>query len=413
MIRRAGHFRGAKAVDSLPTRDDTGPTLEVKWRSWAQQESFRRYVTNDMSGLHATDMPYRLAMYLFYRDARSSMSVLSPPLISYAEFTTALPCRKEMWEAKSADSWKTAYLAHPQEEDKALQARTSLLDDSTHIYSRQQVIDSDISVLLMIAAVWQQLWQYREMVTAAKFSGKQGARHDGLVMNSRRLELTQRLDHIRMNAQEWDVKMNPAACLFLEQCLMHLYVSLEDVQLLAGKEGEEEARRILPSLTAWAESSDARQAVFHAGQVFRAAKKHQKFMLRNASAVAVYHAGLVFWAYAVLLKTDSATLNDASPPATRQSMDFVRVDRPEGPELKRFLMLGRGVPCIEASPSSDTGTQTVQEVPLSEPAEVMETITRVLQKQHEGGKGSVPPLLENLSNLMHSLGNATVGRGAR
>lgn len=338
------------------------------------------------------------------------MSLLSPPLISYAELTTALPCRRELWEAKTATKWKAEYVARPQGDNKKPQPRKSLLNDSTYAFSRLQAIDLDMSVLLMAAATWSQLWQYREMVTSTKLSTKQGSRHDSLVMNSRRAELTHMLEHIRMNAQECDVKLKPAACLLLEQCLMHLCVSLEDVQLLAGKEGEEEARQILPGLSAWAESAEARQALFHAGQVLRAAKEHQKFMLRDASAVAVYHASLVFWAYAVLVKSDSVNLHDSSLGEARRSADFVKVDGPEGPELKRFIMLGRGIPCIQAQfPTTDAHVEN--EVQLSESAEVMETITRLLQRQHEGGWSGRPPLLENLSNLMHSLGRATVNRG--
>lgn len=51
MVRRAGHFRGAKSVDAAPQEDDEGSALEIKWRTWVQQESFKRYVvaTNEWS----------------------------------------------------------------------------------------------------------------------------------------------------------------------------------------------------------------------------------------------------------------------------------------------------------------------------------------------------------------------------
>src|ERR1700742_1695186 len=113
------------------------------------------------------------------------MSVLSPPLISYAEVTSNLPCRRELWEAKSASKWKNVYLAHAEEDNKRSQPRTSLLDESRQIFSCKNAIDLDMTMLLMTAAVWPRLWQYREMVTATKLSNQQGLRHhESLVVNS-------------------------------------------------------------------------------------------------------------------------------------------------------------------------------------------------------------------------------------
>lgn len=192
---------------------------------------------------------------------------------------------------------------------------------------------------------------------------------------------------------------------------MHLYVSVEDAQLLAGKEGEEESRRIFPIMSTWVKSPDARQALFHAGQILRAAKEHEKFMLRDASAVAVYHASLVFWTYAVTSRGDSNVMPDTSPstsashPSSSQISDLIRLDDVESSEVRRFLVLGRGTPCIRSQIQTEDGP-VVRDIPLSEPAEVMKTTARILQNKYEGGERSNPPLIDNLSKLMHSLGRA-------
>lgn len=342
------------------------------------------------------------------------MSLLTQPLVSYAEITTAPPCHKDLWEASTALHWKTAYLKHHRDEDRTLDTRRAFLDDSGYIFRHQHTLDVDTSLLLATANIWPQLWQYLEMVKSARYSGAHDSRHGSLVANSRRQELLQMLEHIRMNAREWHLELRPAAWLLHEQCSMHLYVSLEDVQLLAGREGEEEARRIFPTMTTWAESAEARQALFHAGQILRAAREHQKFMLAGASAVAVYHASLAFWAYAVTLKNDSTSLvrNFATEPATPRGLDFVRLDGEDGPQIRRFLVLGRGTPCIQAQVQKDD-TVVVRDVPLSEAAEVMKATARILQKQHEGGETNIPPLLQNLSKLMHSLGRAILARSLR
>lgn len=340
------------------------------------------------------------------------MSLLSQPLISYAELTTSAPCRKDLWEAGTALQWKTIYLQYCRDQERVVHARRAWLDDSTYIFQNQRYFDIDTSLLLVTTSIWPQLWQYHEMVTAARNSRSRDDRHGSLVLSSKRQDLLQLLEFIRMNTKEWHVDLKPAMWLLHEQCSMHLCVSLEDVQLLAGKEGEEECRRIFPILKVWVKTPEARQALFHAGQILRAAREYEKFMLRDASAVAVYHASLIFWAYAIASRGDYNTSADPtlSHSTGSRSLDFIRLDDVEGPEIRRFLILGRGIPCIQAHVQTEDGL-VVREVPLSEPAEVMRTTSRILQKQYDGIERGNPPLVDNLSQLMLLLGKAYVPDG--
>lgn len=342
------------------------------------------------------------------------MSLLTQPLISYAELTVSPPCHRDLWEATTASQWKTVYLRQGRDGDSMPHARRIFLEDTDHIFRTRGTLDVDASILLATAMVWPQLWQYREMVTSVKHSRSHDERHTSLVVTSRRQELTQMLERIRMTVREWHVDLIPAAHLLHEQCSMHLCVSLEDVQLLAGKEGEEEARRIFPSMRAWADSAEARQALYHAGQILRAAKGYPNFMLRDASAIAVYHASLTFWAYGVTCKNDVASSfeSPSTGASSAGSLDFVRLDGEDGPGVRRFLVLGRGAPCIQDEVQTGDAL-VIREVPLNEPAELMRTTTRILQNNHERGGKSNPPLMENLSKLMHSLGKACLTRRPR
>jgi hypothetical protein len=195
---------------------------------------------------------------------------------------------------------------------------------------------------------------------------------------------------------------------------MHLHASLEDVQLLAGREGEEEARRVFPTLTAWVESTDAREALFHAGQVIRASREYHRLMLRDAAAVAVYHASLVFWAYAVLSRNHGAegAQNPASLATNSKAVFHVRLDDEHGLEVQRFVMFGKGIPCISRQ-MAEQDNGGFREVPVKDVGEVMNTITKLLHAQHQGEENSCPPLLANLSKLMQSLGKAAVKKKHR
>ncbi|RMD44988.1 hypothetical protein DV735_g75, partial [Chaetothyriales sp. CBS 134920] len=419
MVRRAGHYRFQRAAELCPQDADDGPTLDSKWRNWITHESFKR-----------------LALYVFYRDTRSSMSLLAPPLVSYAEVATSLPCHRSVWLAKTAKEWKQAYQSQIGEGRIQPPSIRSCMDDSTPIFEHQSVVDVETSLLLVNAAVWPLIWQFREMKSVSKFRTSRDLLHGSSTMNSRLHEVTQLLDHIQLSSSEWLGQMEPAAVWLLqEQCLMHLYASLEDVQVLAGREGEEEARRIFPTLTAWVDSTESRQALVHAGQVIRAARMYQRPLLRDA-AVAVYHASLVFWVYSVLSRpqtTDSSAGGGggsssqgqptAMPPAPPNSSILVRLDCESTVQVQRFVTFGKGIPCLgkqlettaqaddNNSNSNSNGNDLVpRDVLLKDTAEIMAVITKLLRTPYEDEEGSCPPLVENLSKLIEALGKAAVRR---
>ena len=203
--------------------------------------------------------------------------------------------------------------------------------------------------------------------------------------------------------------MQPEAVLVYEQSLMNLHVSFEDVQLFAGKEGEDEARRVYPLLTQWAGSRESRQAVWHAGQVLRAAKQYRSKSLRDFSAIALYHASLALWAHAVI----------SSPPKKRGESgrasidsgiaaenDLVWLDGEDGPGVQRFLVLQRGTPAIRRWTDNIDTERKDSYAALSNPKAVMDIIIDILRRKSKGEDKSCPPLVENLSQLMRDLGNA-------
>ena len=335
------------------------------------------------------------------------MSLLSQPLISYAEVTAELPCSKELWLCRTAEEWKITYLGRGEDMNKPLPSVRSCIDDSTHIFEDQGSVDVQMSLLLTIAVMWALVWQYREMKSAAR-SRSTGDQHKStMTMSSRHQEILHMLQHTNLNATEWLGEMPPKTRLLHEQILMHLYVSLEDVQLLAGKDGEEETRRVIPILSSWAGSTDARKALFHAGQVIRAAKDFPPFTLRDSPAVGVYHASLVFWAWAVFSrKHERANVPSQSAGTT----NLVVIDGGESAELQRFLVLGKGIPCIQGISEGSTPTTVI---PLKHIAEVMKTINGTLQRHFNEDERTCPTLLENLTKLMQSLGRAASGTKGR
>jgi hypothetical protein len=207
--------------------------------------------------------------------------------------------------------------------------------------------------------------------------------------------------------------------------MMSLHVSLDDIQLFAGREGEDEARKIFPQVRAWTRDSDSRKAVWHAGQVFHHAKAFEKTRLRDFYAVATYHATLVLWVWGMVTSGSSRQSGIATPVGTgmpqqpslqgtfamAKSKAKVVLDGPESKSTKAFVQLGHGTPGLQiavrpANEMLDARPSSTSEVfcSLFDSRGVMSTAARVLKGNFPHTKGSLPPLVANLSNLLDELG---------
>jgi Fungal specific transcription factor domain/Fungal Zn(2)-Cys(6) binuclear cluster domain len=396
MLRRAGHFRRSKAHFIIPLPSDDGEALETKWRNWVEAESFKR-----------------LAFHLFINDAQASMSLLAPPLISYAELSVELPQSRALWLAKNAHDWKGLCLAKGSGD--RLPHLAQCIHDVTPLSKSQGLVDLQMSILIILYGIWSLIWEYRQLNSVAKLQSAEHRWNGALMSSSWHQELCQLLYHFRMHASEWEDGMKPEAILIHERSLMNLHVSFEDVQLFAGKEGDEEARRAYPLLKQWAETRESRQAVWHAGQVLRAATECHPKQLREFSAVALYHASLAFWAYAVVSRPSKSARKQPLPASQHQSNvtdhELVWLDGEDGPDVQRFIAVGRGMPVIRDWTKDSGAEQEEKYAALSDVKAVMDITITILRQNETSDERMSPPLVKNLSQLMRDLGNAALGIG--
>jgi len=217
-----------------------------------------------------------------------------------------------------------------------------------------------------------------------------------LISSSWHKDLLQLLTSFRLTLP--DLEPLPVQAVLVEELLLlNLYMSFEELQIFAGKDGIDDARRVYPILRQWYDRQDSRQAVVHAGQVIRAARAMPLDHLRDFYAIAVYHAGLTFWAYSIL-----SARRDPAKPLTG---DIVILDG--GNSAEKFVQVGRGIPAICRNGDEQGGQsgQPRSSVPLGDLKTVMEIITGILHANC-GNQLPVPPIVENLSRLMRELGNA-------
>jgi hypothetical protein len=196
-----------------------------------------------------------------------------------------------------------------------------------------------------------------------------------------------------------------------ELFMMNLHVSFDELQLFAGKEGSEEAQRVYPLLKTWFENRKSRQAVWHAGQVIRAALAFPPNQLRDFYAVALYHASLAVWVYGMvslgssrsrMRKNENVNLNGG------EENEIVCLDGEDTAEARRFIAISRGIPAIHELSSQLQGRQEegVGFARLDNPKAVMEVVIGILTRNCTAGNNGLAPLIENLAQLVRDLGNA-------
>lgn len=355
------------------------------------------------------------------------------PLISYADLELPFPMTRSLWEAKCAQDWRDTYLSSLGPGPGSTERLPSLVDtlrdmSAWHLHGR---IDHHLSALVILHGLSALIGEYHRL----KFIARGASKHwNALVINSRQQELAQVLTHFRMlshplsstsssnlsSTSTSDLSSSSSSkcqiSLLHEVISMFLFMSLEDLQLFAGKEDKLEARRVYDSALEWINSTDSRRAIWHAGQVLRAARCLQRSgagagVLTGFLAVGVYYASLAFWSYGVVSRAN----DNINKPGVGIGLDMelglglglegnegeevVFLDGEEDGTVQRFVSLGRGRPALRPFQGGITG-----EVVVSDPGRVMDVARSLLVG--DAPVESLPPLVQGLVQLMGDLGRA-------
>lgn len=339
-----------------------------------------------------------------------------PPLLCASEMTLELPSSRELWTAGNAKQWRDLYVQlDDSSQDKSISIAHGIPQVGEILGYRG--LDTSLSAMVIVHSAWGAVWNHLQLNTLVRGqSTTQNSTNGGLLApNPWDNSISQLLEQLRFIFSDWGDRFRPEMALVLERIILSLHVSFEQVQLFAGKAGEEEARRVLPGLRQWVVTKDARKAVWYAGQVLRAAAKCSAKVLQHFNALCVYHAGMTFWTYAVLLDASSSQQRPQpdhqqafSSNAASEDSELVWLDGPDGPRIQKFIALNRGKPVIRHFTQGDYAeTGPGRAIPLTNAKAVMNVCIELLQRgTGVGGDGTSMPLVENLSQLMRDLGTA-------
>lgn len=382
MLRRAGRFRKVNQISFAPLPQDSGEALHRKWRDWVEQESFKR-----------------LAFHAFLVDAQTSMALLTNPIISYAELAIPFPESPDLWHAEDAEQWKNIYLSRPRPQHHHQLSLVHFLREPIEVPDHYDV---HFSRLIILHGIWGMIWQHSQLLTAVSRPG-----HANAALALRHQDLLQVLQHFRINLSAGHEAPCPQTSLFLELLPMYLHSSLDEIQLFAGREDLDDARRVLPSLQRWVDSSDSRQAIWHAGQVLRATRGFRPGQLRDFVTIAIYHASLVMWTYSIISQAMDGASSRPKFPAAPTAQLPIQLDGPDAIAIQQFIAVGKGIPSVtRLGYGEDAAGAGV--VPLSDQEAVLDIVLDTLRGNFPCGleEQAPPPLVENLIQLLRDLGKA-------
>ncbi|KAK4230534.1 putative transcription factor [Podospora fimiseda] len=393
MMRYRGKFGRTAYPDIIFYPSDEGKVLEDKWKRWYELESWKR-----------------LVFHAYLRDAQVSMTQFNNPIMSYAELTLPLPCSKDLWFARTAEEFKIRYLelAPAAERPPSL---PDILRDINLLSAHHHLLDVQYSISIFLHGFWALIWDFRQMKSVHKPSThphQPFSNNMETLIEAHRQELCKQLHDFQRVTRGWH-EMSAQETMVLHLLLMNLNVCLNDFQIFSGKEGEEQAKKILPNLQRWRGTPEARTALWHAGQIFRQGRLYfPQGHLKDFYAIAIQHASLCVWTWGVVTRS----LHKGKRGKGRgggNGDDVLYIDDDDSVvalEWRDFNQSGRRAAIRGTGASGGVGSF------LEETWACMAMAQEILRANFAGGREEgLPPVVENIVLVLKQLENAawTIG----
>ncbi|RHZ64278.1 uncharacterized protein CDV56_105872 [Aspergillus thermomutatus] len=378
-LRRAGAFdRSTYALITSPSVPEEEELLEKTWQECAKQESLKR-----------------LVYHLFEHDIEVATAMNRPAIISYSELTLPLPASRDLWLAPNAKAWKDIWVTRYRHLSLPELSLRDLLSDPSLFNQLPLGLDVGIAHSAILHGLAGQTWDFRQQVLLARSCRSEP-----------RVWLTCGFKVVKMTS---DASSRTAvATLFHEFVMMYLHTDVDSIQRFVGKYGEVEARRAYPGLQAWSHTKEARTAIWHAGQVFRAARQVPHFQLRGFDTLAVYHATVTLWVYGLLQYGQKQPV-DADTPMSEGNMTPNVYHGSEDQSTKAFISGNYGQPGLAIFTPAGSIVPAGQKsfCSISKPRSIMAVALQVLKSNcpNPSPEHKLPPLISNICDLIRDLGN--------
>ncbi|KAF5576354.1 transcription factor Pig1p [Fusarium pseudocircinatum] len=376
LLRKAGKLSFTSDLTThTPNTGDSSETLESKWQTFMAIESYKR-----------------LAIRAFLHDAQTSIVSWKGPTLAYSQLDFALPAARDLWKASNSQIWWDLNLAKGSFPPTGF-PRLSDVRDCQFVMTEQNTwVDTESCCKAALHGLWGQIWTYRNAIAQCHHAAPDRPGSD-VPEWARSLyqELYEGLGKLSTQLKSTQTP-RPELSLLSDFFMMIIHVSLDDVQRLAGRKGDEGSRRAMQLLeSTWLPGPESRYAAWHAGQVLRHAQECMPTTLRGFNAMVVYFASLTLWAYGLL--SQRTTNGDQV-----MGQEVLSLNEPETRETTMFLELGQGTPSL----SSPEGLR-LQLEPVSNYVAVLSLARLIFRQNYPVASEAMPPLVESLCRHLGDL----------
>jgi hypothetical protein len=346
-------------------------------------------------------------------DIHASVGLQKPPLISFTELKFYLPASRNLWLAKSSFEWRDLYLSS--ESSSSIPIFMDAMQEQETLHELSSKVDINLTVISLLHGFWGQIWSLLE---SKKFYPASKSTHR-LALHTSHIELYQDISSFSMQLPSL-TRNSPEALQVSELLQMILHVHPEDLQRFAGKFGEEEERKASESFVEWSKTKEARIAIWHAGQVFRAAGRLMPAQNRGFNAIALYYTSLILWVYGLMISGTSPTVSAtprnmqllSSPVSTPSSGQAnVVLNQPETNKNGAFFTRNIGIAVISVASGDVEGGKKFVE--LTQTNTILEITRNIYRSNFPGLEEPLPPLGENLGNLLRDLRSVPASQVSR
>ncbi|KIY02065.1 uncharacterized protein Z520_02203 [Fonsecaea multimorphosa CBS 102226] len=312
MSRRGLHERAQQRILEINPSD-----IDLEWRDWLMKETRRR-----------------LAYVWYVVEQEISLFNGVPTTLSFTEMRCPMPCSEAVFATSCGQAWKDLLQATQSELSMPTSSTVATLKCphslaafhrrflSGNIFQFQDAV-TPFEVRLLLCSIQTLVSQYSQ---TKRFVPEEEEFSSEACMISASTEYGQlRREELHYLLVKWHLLYRRAmpcvtpircgtdlSCILMAHLIaMELYVSFDDVQLFAGKEGFVEGRMLMPSFRRWANTSGAARALLHAGQIMHTLRAVAEGTARPLWwPLAVARAALLLWAYGMAAQTNAGNMDD-------------------------------------------------------------------------------------------------------
>ncbi|KAJ0320826.1 hypothetical protein Brms1b_003050 [Colletotrichum noveboracense] len=127
---------------------DPPDVLDSKWRKFAKRESYKR-----------------LVLHLFFHDIETSIGFCKNPLMSFTELSFSLPASRDLWRARTAEQWRSIYIAKTNAApDRTIPRVCEVMHCTEILDDLEQLVDMELCYMALLHGYWGQIGAYREAI---------------------------------------------------------------------------------------------------------------------------------------------------------------------------------------------------------------------------------------------------------